>query len=81
MKSVTVEGLAEILQAVEQHRHRLAGLLDGLDDARRVAADAGVALRARNGGDLTALLGHLSDDLRDSDHRLLLLAAELAPPS
>ncbi|MDQ1518007.1 MAG: hypothetical protein QOE80_3837, partial [Actinomycetota bacterium] len=25
--------------------------------------------------------GHLSDDLRDSDHRLLVLAAELAPPS
>jgi hypothetical protein len=78
---VTTGDLPEILRAVEQHRHRLAGLLDGLDDARRVASEAGISLQAPDGGDLTGLLGHLSDDLRATDHRLLVLAAELAQPS
>jgi hypothetical protein len=81
VEPVTTEELPEILRAVEQHRHRLAGLLDGLDDARRVASQAGIALLARDGGDLTALLVHLSDDLRATDDRLLVLAAELAQPS
>jgi hypothetical protein len=78
---VSPESMPEILRAVEKHRRRMAGLLDGLDDARRLASDAGIALLTRDGGDLTAQLGHLSDDLRATDRRLLVLVAELAHPS
>jgi hypothetical protein len=74
---ITVD-VPEILCAVERHRRRLAGLLDGLDDARRFAAEAGIALLDGDGGDLTALLRHFSDDLRASDHRLSAVLAELA---
>ena len=81
LKRMTPESISEILRAVERYRRRLAAVLDGLDDARRVAAEAGIALVAGGGGDLAPLLDHFSDDLRASDHRLQSLVAELAHPS
>jgi hypothetical protein len=77
---MTPESIPEILWAVERYRRRLAAALDGLDQARRVAAETGIALVA-GGGDLAPLLDHFSDDLRASDHRLQSLVAELAHPS
>jgi hypothetical protein len=77
MTTETIVDVADVLCAVERYRRRLAGLLDGLDDTRRVAAEAGIALVAGDGDDLTPLLRHFSDDLRASDHRLSALLAEL----
>ncbi|HEY4410615.1 MAG TPA: hypothetical protein VGO87_12100 [Acidimicrobiia bacterium] len=70
--------MPEILCAVEQHRRRLAGLLDGLDLARRAAAEAGTALLAGDGTDVGSLLDLCRDDLQASDHRLQSLVAALA---
>ena len=78
---MAAESVPEMLCAVERHRRRLAAVLDGLDDARRVAAEAGITLVADDGGDLAPLLELFSDDLRASDHRLQCLVAELAPPA
>ena len=78
---MTPESISEILRAVERHRRRLAAVLDGLDDARQVVAEAGLSLVAGDGGDLAPLLDHFSDDLRASDRRLTSLVAELALPS
>ncbi|HEV7686006.1 MAG TPA: hypothetical protein VGQ80_05520 [Acidimicrobiia bacterium] len=77
MTTETIVDVADILCAVERYRRRMAGLLDRLDDTRRIAAEAGVALVAGDGGDLTPLLSHFSDDLRASDHRLSAVLAEL----
>ena len=78
---MTQEPVREIVGAVERYRHRLSAVLDELDHARQVAADAGVALLSGDGGDLAAVLDHFSDDLRASDHNLQSLVAELARPS
>jgi hypothetical protein len=78
MSTETTVDVPEILCAVERYRRRLTGLLDGLDDAGRIAAEAGIAVLAGDGGDLTALLRHFSDDLRASDHQLSAVLAELA---
>lgn len=77
LRWMTHETLPELLGAVERHRHRLAGLLDGLEDARRAASRAGFALRGGDGADLDWLLDRFSDDLRASDHHLQALMAEL----
>ena len=78
---MAAESVPDILWAVERHRHRLAAVLDRLDDARRVAAEAGITLVAGDSGDLAPLLELFSDDLRASDHHLQSLVAELAPPA
>jgi hypothetical protein len=78
---MTSEAKPDILCAVERHRHRLAAVLDRLDDARRAASEAGIVLVAGDGGDLGAALDHYCDDLRNSDRYLQSLVAELAHPS
>lgn len=75
------DALPDILSAVERHRRRLAGLLDGLENCRRATSDAGAALVADDGADVGALLDLFSDDLRASDHRLQSLMAELVHQS
>jgi hypothetical protein len=80
LRTMSAEAVpADLLCAVERYRRRLTSLLDGLDDARRAAADAGVTLLAGDGGDLAPLLDCFSYDLRDSGHRLQTLVDELAP--
>jgi hypothetical protein len=67
LADMVLTDLPQIVDAVEQHRLRMAALLDGLDGARRAASRSPLA----------ALVAHFSDDLRASDTRLQALVADL----
>ena len=79
LRAMSAEAVpADLLCAVERHGRRLTSQLDGLDDARRAAADAGITLVSGDGDDLTFLFDCFFYDLRASGHRLQTLVDELA---
>lgn len=69
--------LPAIILAVHEHRRRTARLLDGVDDLRRAAVEAGVAGLADGRIDVATLLAQFSEYLRAGDGHIETLVARL----
>jgi len=66
-----------IVLAVERHRRQMAQLLDGLDEAHRLAVTAGVSALATGQVDAATLLAHFADCLRAGDEEVDALVRHL----